>query len=106
MSAPRIDQPQPMFGKTKLVRNGPWVPGRIWLDDSIPERPSMLMAEIDGKEMWDVERAWVSLLGNPITEEEFRFMSAVKDHVNKYEPTAPEAQPRKTINLRSMSMPF
>lgn len=95
---PRIDRPQPMFGKCKLVRGGPWVPGRIWLDDSIPERPAVLLAEINGKET-DTQSAWVRLLGNPITEAEFHQMSHTKTWAEEHAPFAPQAMPTKPIDL-------
>jgi len=100
-TAPIINEPQPGFYKTRLVRGGAWVPARIWRDDSIPERSPVLIAEINGEEIWDTHRAWISLCGNPITEAEFRYMSAVKDHVEKYEPEAPEANPTVKIDLHT-----
>jgi hypothetical protein len=102
---PRIDRPQPMFGKCRLVRHGPFVPGRIWLDDSVPERPAVMLAEINGRET-DAQEAWVRLAGHPITEAEYRYMAALKDHVEKYEPEAVEANPRKAIDFKTMPMPF
>lgn len=94
-----------MFGKCRLVRGGPWVAGRIWLDDSIPERPAVLLAEINGKPV-HTQDAWVRLYGNPITEAEYRFMMADSAWARQYAPTDPAATPAKPVNIREMPSPF
>jgi hypothetical protein len=58
----RIDQPEPAFFKTRLVRKGPWVGSRIYV------RFGMLVAEINGAPA-DVDRVWTS--GQEITEDEY-----------------------------------
>lgn len=98
MPAPDITRPQPGFYRTRFVKNGPWIAARIWLDDSIPERPAVLLAEVDGKEA-DPYRIWPSVIGNDITEIDFRHLGNVRRWAQTSAPHAPEAQPFKPINL-------
>lgn len=97
-STPRIDQPQPGFYRYRRVRNGPWLAARIWRDDSIPERPAVLLAEMDGRDIPVIE-AWPSLAGNSITEAEYQHLSNVRSWAKESAPSAPEAHPTKPINL-------
>jgi hypothetical protein len=101
MSAPRIDIPLPGFYKTRLVKNGPWVAGRIWLDTNIPERPDVMVGEIDGIEMPAIE-AWGRLIGNPITKAEFDFLTADKKWAQEHAAASPAANPRQPISLAAM----
>lgn len=109
MSAPRIDRPQPGFYKTRLVRGGPWVAGRIYeippLDPDTGElldRPVMLAGEIGGAEV-QIDEAWLKLMGNPIGEAEYRYLSSVAQWAGAYDPNSPEANPRSAVDLRQMA---
>jgi len=103
--AARIDRPQPGFYRTRLVKNGPWVAARIWLDDSIPERPAVLLAEMGGKEV-DAFWLWTRVIDQPISEAEFQFLTADAEWCSQHAPTEPAANPTKSINLRTAEMPF
>lgn len=56
-----------------MVKNGPWVPGRIWIERQVDMATGELtcdeafLAEING-ERWDAQIAWDRLAGNPITK--------------------------------------
>lgn len=97
MSHPIISKPQPGFYRTRLAKGACFVPARIWIDDTVPERPAMMLAEINGKPI-DVWRAWTSLAGNEISREEFCHLTRVSEWAQTA-PDAPEAQPRTAIDL-------
>ena len=97
-SVPRIDRPEPGFFQTRLVKGGPLVPARIWVDDTVPDRPAVLLAEVNGRPS-DAWRIWPSVAGNNITEAEFHHLSRVVQWAETSVPHAPEANPREPINL-------
>ena len=58
----------------------------------------MMLAELNGREI-DAHTLWPRVIGAEITEAEYRYMMALKDHVERYEPDAPEANPTIQIDL-------
>jgi hypothetical protein len=97
------DDPQCGFYKRRLVKGGPFVPARIWLDQDIdPETGELrdderLQCEVNGGYA-DPYDAWQWLCGAPITEQEFRYMEALREHAAIHEPDHPMADPRKAID--------
>lgn len=99
--------PQCGFFKRKLVKGGVMVPARIWLDQWIDEETDELLCdetlqcEVNGQwaDAWD---QWAWLCGNPISEAEFRYLTARLDHAARYEPADAFADPRKPINLSTL----
>jgi len=96
-------EPQCGWFKRKLVKGGPFVPARIWLDQDIDAETGELRAdealqcEVGGR--WaDAEDQWSYLAGNPISEAEFKFMTATAEYAAAYEPSNPAADPRRPIN--------
>lgn len=63
----RVDRPVPGFYKTKMIRNGPWVPVRIWIEDGETK------AERNGRPI-HAQSVWIFCASNPITEEQFDVM--------------------------------
>lgn len=69
-------QPQCGFFKTKQVKDGPFVPARIWIDRDIdPEtgeltRDERFACEVDGERCSAYSR-WTWLAGNPISKADF-----------------------------------
>jgi len=89
--------------KRRLVKQGPFVPARIWLDSEIDPETGELMgderlyAEVNGQ--WaDPVEAWGWLCGNPISEAEFNYMTALHAHAERWEPQHPAANSREKIN--------
>lgn len=80
----RVDRPVPGFYRTKLVRNGPWVPVRIWEEDGD------LKAERNGRPIM-AQAIWIFCASNQITEEQFQVMTGF-----------PVDDPHKPIDLNSM----
>jgi len=101
------DTPQPGHYKTRVVRNGPFVPARVWIN--VPERDEAgdlmddegLMMEVDGEFVngQHMDQKWLWMIGNPITKQEYDFMIADSDHAQKYRPGDPKSQPTKPIDL-------
>jgi hypothetical protein len=103
------DQPVAGYYKRRLVKNGPWIPVRIWFSaPTDPHQPGETLdrsprwqAELDGREIgiWDV---WPACSGHPIDEAEFRYMIATAAHARKHEPHMPEADPDRSIDLNRL----
>ncbi|KEP68834.1 hypothetical protein DL1_08680 [Thioclava dalianensis] len=77
-------QPECGWFKTKLVKGGPWVAARIWVEREIdPEtgelaQPETYRCEIDG-ERRNAENAWSRVCKNPITRGEHDALIAMKE---------------------------
>lgn len=70
-----INEPEPGFYKTRLIKGGPFVPCRIWLEQPVDDAGELcsepkLRCEIDGREANPFDR-WSWLAGRPISEEEY-----------------------------------
>lgn len=99
---PRADIPQPGYYRRKLVKGGPWVPVSIAYTASQEDRSPMWVVTLDGQfvDVWDV---WPDCCGEPITDQEFKYMTEVSAWAKSHVPTAPEASPTKSINLRKIA---
>lgn len=106
---PSVDLNDPIVGwyRRRLVRQGPFVPARIWLADGDrdPETGELvsdqkLLCQVwdgHGPQERDVYDEWSYLAGNPITEAEFNTMVATMDWARNT--VAPEGDPRTRIDL-------
>lgn len=105
------DDPQCGFFKRRLVKDGPFVPARIWLDQDVdPETGELcdderLQCEVNGSYA-DPLDAWQWLCANPITEQEFKYMEALREHAALHEPDHPMADPRKPIDQLKTPLHF
>jgi hypothetical protein len=94
--------PQPGYYKRRLVKGGPWVAARIWMDQPIDELGELcgdetLQCEVAGR--WaDPEDAWTWICANPISEQEFKYLTALAEHCAAHEPSHPSANPRQPID--------
>jgi hypothetical protein len=61
----RVDRPVPGYYRTKMVRNGPWVPVRIWEEDG------EMKAERNGRPI-HAQSVWIFCANNPITRSSTR----------------------------------
>lgn len=109
---PVIDNtPQCGWFKRKLVKGGVFVPARIWMFQDIdPETgellsDELLQCEVNGAYA-DPEDAWSWISSNPITEQEFRYLSARIDFALRHEPDDPFAAPTKPIDLNATPLHF
>jgi hypothetical protein len=79
-----VDRPVPGYYRTKMVRNGPWVPVRIWEEDG------EIKAERNGRPV-HAQAIWVFCANNPIDEEQYQVMRGF-----------PVEDPLKPVDLNSM----
>ncbi len=109
------DDIHPGYYRTRLVRGGPWVAVRVACEptrDPITgdplDRSPLWSIEIDGKlardPSPDPETAGVLLAYamRRIDEKEYRYLLAASRHAKEKAPYLPEAEPRKTIDLRKL----
>lgn len=105
------DDPQCGFFKRRLRRGGVLVPARIWLYSPIDigtgelVDDEVLQCEVDGQYANPVEQ-WSYLCGNPITEQEFNYLMALRQHAQVHEPDLPHADPRKPVDWLTAPLPF
>lgn len=121
----QLDRPEPGFYTLRLVKNGPRVAARIARlctctigggehapHDWTPacDRPwPVWLAEINGDQVSEpdrdplkagVFRIWES--GEPCTADEYRYRLELKAWAEREAPDAPEANPRKPIDLNQL----
>lgn len=108
----RVDRPIPGWYRRRLVKGGPWVGARIWFGppfDPVTREPldrsHALRCEVNGEQV-DVYDAWTWLAGEPITETEFRYLEALREHAIAHEPDLPAANPRRRIDPLRTPLPF
>lgn len=77
------DDPKCGWYRRRLVKGGPWVPGRIWISRDIDyltgelTSPERFLCEIDG-ERRDAYREWPALAGNPITQDQYNALCRLR----------------------------
>lgn len=104
-------EPQCGWYKRKLVKGGVFVPARIWMvqpvDFETGELTSdeFLQAEVNGN-FADPEDCWSWVCGNPISEAEFRYLTARIEHAVRHEPEDPFADARKPVDLNKTPLHF
>lgn len=97
------NDPECGWYQRRLVKAGPLVPARIWLYSEVdPETgelagDELLQCEVAG-EYRDPDEQWSWLCGNPISEAEFNYMTAVREHVAVHSPDEPLANPRQAVD--------
>ena len=108
------DGPQPGYYETRLVKNGPLVPARVWFNHpEIDEAGDLmddegLMMEIDGERVngQHMDQKWHWMYGGKITKQEYDFMRADSEHAKAYRPEDVKATPTKSIDLSTQKSIF
>jgi hypothetical protein len=95
-----IGTPEPGFYKRRLVKGGPWVAVRFYLDDS-----GKLRVEVDGDthrdgELIDPHEEWPVCW--PSSESDHWFFAIMREWSRKHAPHHPAARPRERIDLGSL----
>lgn len=95
-------EPQVGFYKRKLVSGGIHVPARIWLEQDVDETGELvadevLRCEVNG-EPRNPFHTWPWLFANPISEAEFRYMTAQAEWASQYSIFDPAANPYERLN--------
>jgi hypothetical protein len=98
----------PGFFRVRLVRGGPFVPARLWVEDGErdPDTGELLsdvltLLEVDGKRV-DPFAPGYTLMGEPISEAEYRYMTKAAAWDRQYAPSAPAANPDQPVNVRTV----
>ena len=104
------DEPQPGFYRRRLVRNGPWVAARIWLEAETDEDGSLasdevLKCEVGGKAR-DPADQWTYLASHPIPREEYDYMMDNQRWCEQNDPNDPVSQPERPIDFNKLPTPF
>lgn len=96
----RDGEPMPGYYRTKLVRGGPWVPARIWIEREFGEDGEQVNPDVARCLIGDVEadavQKWAWLSGHPVTLEDYKKMRAQENQL-------PATQP---VNLATMPPVF
>jgi len=97
--------------KRRLVKGGVFVPARIWMaQDICPETGELLSDEILQCEVngsWaDPEEEWTWVCSNPISEQEFNYLTARIDYAIRYEPEDAYAAPNRSIEINRTPILF
>ncbi len=104
------EEPQPGWFKRRLVKGGVFVPARIWIDgETDPDTGELLSderlrCEVNGRSA-DPHEEWQWLAGAPISEAEFRYLTAVAAHAGWHQPDQPQANPRRPIDWMTVRPP-
>lgn len=106
---PIPDEPQAGYFQRRLVKGGIMVPCRIWLHQEVgPDGEllddEVLRCEVNG-EPADPDEAWSYLCSAPISEAEFKYLTARGAWAGHYAPNEAAAQPRRPIDWNSMQPP-
>lgn len=98
------DTPQSGWYKRKLIKDGPWVPARIWREAAIDfqtDKPSKTIENIFctvGDAAKNPVDQWGWLLNAPISESDYNHMMKLRAWVMKHAPHEPQANPEKAID--------
>jgi len=98
------NDPPPGHYQIRLVKRGPFVPVRIWIEDGDRdefgnlESDQIIKAAADGVEV-DVWSVWPYCAGETITASEYRFMRSRTEWDKRHAPDAPAANPRRPIDI-------
>jgi hypothetical protein len=97
-----INEPHCGFYRRRLVRFGPFVPARIWLEATVDRdgeltSDEVMRCEVDGRER-DPMDEWVYLCQWPITKADYEFMCSTSIWGKFRDGREPLAKPREPID--------
>ena len=104
------DDPQPGWYLCRLIRGGPFVPCRIYLEQDIDEETDELLGdetlkcEVNGRER-DVHEQWLWLYNEPITEAAYLHMKAIAEYAKTWSPDEPINRPFQAVNWGDVPTP-
>lgn len=109
----------------RLVKDGPFVPVRIWygaavIDGEPQDRAPGWYVEINGQTDWlergpdgyvcrvpiDIHRAWPYCARWPISLPDYRFMVDDARYLANAQPNHPKANPRKAVDFATLKLEF
>lgn len=105
-----VDDPKPGFFRRRLVKGGPFVPVRIWLEQPTDAETGELIDDavlrciVDGRDADPVDQ-WSYCCDQPITEQEYDYMWKLSDYARVHDRREPSATPRKKIDPLGFRLP-
>ena len=104
------EEPQCGFFKRRLVRGGPYVAAKIWIEGKTDSDGNLIGDEVMRCEVnnqyQDPEEQWTWLASHPIFEAEFHYLTALRNYTVEHAPHEPLANPRKPIDWKSVPLPI
>lgn len=103
--------PKPGFYRRRMVRHGPWVPVRIWLEQPVDGETGeltgdeTLRCEVDGRAA-DPGHQWTYVAGQPISESDFNYMRQRAAWALRHAPDHPIANPNAPVDWDRAPIPF
>lgn len=93
----------------RMVKGGPLVPVRIWLEQNIDEdgllrQPEVMKCLVNGKEA-DADDQWTYVADNPVTPGQYDYLLDLSVYAKRYNADEPLASPRKAINHLTTPIP-
>ncbi len=107
---PAVDDPQVGWYQRTLTKGGVMVPVRIWLqqdthfDTGELLDDEVLLCTVNGRRA-DAHVQWSYVAGNPITEEEFDYLTRRNVWAAKHHPERPEATPYQPVDFLTVPLP-
>lgn len=109
----RDGEPQEGFFKRRMVKNGPWLPVRIWWHQAERDEAGHLLedegwrCEFAGKAV-DPYEQWSRMLPGPfvIDEREYTYLTRLGDWAKEHAPDDPYAKSHKPIDHNKMPTLF
>lgn len=104
-------EPRCGFFKRRFVKDGPFVPARIWMVQPIDPctgeliGDEELLCEVAGKPA-DAVAQWTHIAGRPIPESEYHYMMAVSAWAARHAPNHPLADAQMRIDFMRAPIPF
>jgi hypothetical protein len=101
-------EPQCGWYKRRLVRGGPFVPGRIWIETPVDDQGDAcgdeVMRCVVAGEVKNAETEWTYLCGNPIKENEYKHLVNLSRYAQTNE-REPLSSPREKIDINKTPPP-
>lgn len=95
---------------TRVVRGGPWVPAKIWIEQEVCEETGELLSdeimrcEIAGREQ-DPCEVWHWLYREPIEESAYLYLMARAEYATAWAPDEPAANPFSKVDWSTVPSP-
>lgn len=96
--------------QTRVVRGGPPVPARIWIEQELcPDTGELLSDEVMRCEiagqLRDPYESWHYLFREPIDEAQYRYLMARGEYARNFAPDEPAANPFKALDWLHVPTP-
>jgi hypothetical protein len=104
-------EPQCGFYRRRLVKGGPWVAARIWLEqETDPDTGELLSqevirCEVDGQTADPLDQ-WAWLCANPIPEAEYQHLRALRGWAKHHAEDHPLSNPTRPVDWTAARIPF